>query len=204
MTAETIKLVLIWLHCLHALLCIAFIADLIRILLLIGFYRWFFGAARQICFIQSEALPRSGQWHVISMEFLHPFFRRQFAWKSVGRRLFSKALLFREGSGGPAPLIFRPKSGPKGGKKFFGDRPTPTYIRVWMTAPPPLPLIWRSGFATDNCIYFSVNPCRKQSWTSPKSLKLPLQFVAHSFHQVWINQMFSLVNLGSVMLFLPR
>ena len=104
-----------------------------------------------------------------------------------GRRLFSKALLFREGPGGPAPLIFRPKWGPKGGKKFFWrPPPPPTYIRVWMTAPhpPPSPLIWRSGFATDSCIYFSVNPRRKQSWTSPKSLKLPLQFVAHSFHQV--------------------
>ena len=189
MAAETIKLVLIWLHCLHALLCIAFIADLILILLLSGFYRWFCGAARQICFNQSEALPRSGQWYVISMEFLHPFFRRQFAGKSVGRRLFSKALLFREGPGGPAPLIFRPKWGPKGGKKFFW-RPPPPHLyqglddRPTPAPPPPSPLIWRSGFATDSCIYFSVNPRRKQSWTSPKSLKLPLQFVAHSFHQV--------------------
>ena len=136
MVAETWKLVFIWLHCLHALLCIPFIADLIPILHLSGFCRRFCRAARQICFNQSEALPRSGQWHVISMEFLHPFFRRQFAGKII---------------------VF----------------------------------------------IFSVNPCRKQSWISPKSLKLPLQFVAHSFHQVWINQMFSLVNLGSVMLFLP-
>ena len=184
MAAETIKLVLIWLHCLHALLCIAFIADLIRILLLSGFYRRFCGAARQICFNQSEALPRSGQWHVISMEFLHPFFRRQFAGKSVGRRLFSKALLFREGPGGPASLIFRPKWGPKGGKKVFGDCPPPPLSQGLDDRPTPSPLIWRSGLATGYCIYFSVNPCRKQSWTSPKSLKLPLQFVAHSFHQV--------------------
>ena len=145
MAAEIIKLVLIWLHCLHAVLCIAFIADLILILLLIGFYRRFCGAARQICFIQSKAQPRSGQWHVISMEFLHPFFRRQFAGKSLGCRLFSKALLFREGSGGPAPLIFRPKWGPKGGKKVFGDcppplisgsgwppHPLPPYLKVWI------------------------------------------------------------------------
>ena len=187
MAAETIKLVLIWLHCLHALLCIAFIADLILILHLSGFCRRFCRAARQICFNQSEALPRSGQWHVISMEFLHLFFRRQFAGKSVGRRLFSKALLFREGCGGPAPLIFRPKWRPKGGKKFFGDRPPPLISgSKWPPhPPPPLPLlIWRSWSATDYCIYFSVNPCRKQSWTSPKSLKLPLRFVAHSFHQV--------------------
>ena len=105
-----------------------------------------------------------------------------------GRRLFSKALLFREGPGGPAPLIFRPKWGPKGVKKFFWRPPPPPLISGsgWPphTPPPPSPLIWRSGFATDSCIYFSVNPRRKQSWTSPKSLKLPLQFVAHSFHQV--------------------
>ena len=138
MAAETIKLVLIWLHCLHALLCIAFIADLILILLLSGFYRWFCGAARQICFSQSEALPRSGQWYVISMEFLHPFFRRQFAGKSLGCRLFSKALLFREGSGGPAPLIFRPNEARRAGKRFLET--APPYLRVWMTAPPPPPL----------------------------------------------------------------
>ena len=138
MAAETIKLVLIWLHCLHALLCIAFIADLILILHLSGFCRRFCRAARQICFNQSEALPRSGQWHVISMEFLHLFFRRQFAGKSVGRRLFSKALLFREGCGGPAPLIFRPKWRPKGGKKFFGDRPPPLISgSKWPPHPPP-------------------------------------------------------------------
>ena len=140
MAAETIKLVLIWLHCLHALLCIAFIADLILILHLSGFCRRFCRAARQICFNQSEALPRSGQWHVISMEFLHLFFRRQFAGKSVGRRLFSKALLFREGCGGPAPLIFRPKWRPKGGKKFFGDRPPPLISgSKWPPHPPPPP-----------------------------------------------------------------
>ena len=118
MAAETIKLILIWLHCPHALLCIAFIADLILILLLSGFYRWFCGAERQICFIQSEAPPRSGQWHVISMEFLHPFFRRHFAGKSLVAsrnvgcflRLYYSLLSVvdpGEGSGGPAPpLIF--------------------------------------------------------------------------------------------------
>ena len=38
---------------------------------------------------------------------------------------------------GPAPLIFRPKRGPKGRKCFLWDR-APRYLRVWKTAPPPL------------------------------------------------------------------
>ena len=40
-----------------------------------------------MCFSQSETLPRSGKCHVISMEFLHSFFRRHFA----KCRLFSQA-----------------------------------------------------------------------------------------------------------------
>ena len=151
MAAETIKLVLTWLHCLHALLCIAFIADLIPILLLSGFYRWFCGAARQICFNQSEALPRSGQWHVISMEFLHPFCRRHFAGKSLVAsrnvgcflRLYYSLLSVvdpGEGSGGPAPLNFRLKWGGKGGKKFFWRLPP---LSQGLDDRPP-PLIWRS------------------------------------------------------------
>ena len=44
-----------------------------------------------------------------------------------------------EWPGGPGfPLIFRPKWGRKGRKKFFGDRPPPS-VRVWMTAPLPAP-----------------------------------------------------------------
>ena len=35
-----------------------------------------------------------------------------------------------------APLIFRPNWGPKGRKKNFW-RPSPAYLRVWMTAAPP-------------------------------------------------------------------
>ena len=56
-----------------------------------------------------------------------------------------------EGPGGEAPLIFRPKWGPKGRKKFFWDRPP--YLRVWMTAPP---LIWRSGSATGFLYSYAV------------------------------------------------
>ena len=48
-----------------------------------------------------------------------------------------------------SPLIFTPNWGPKGGKKFFWDR-APPFVRVWMTGPPPPPLIWRSGSATED------------------------------------------------------
>ena len=40
-------------------------------------------AAREICFNQLEALPRSGQWRVINSEFLGSFLRRHLAGKSV-------------------------------------------------------------------------------------------------------------------------
>ena len=52
------------------------------------------------------------------------------------------------GPGGLPPLIFRPKWGPWGRKKFFWRLPPPTLISAsgW---PPPAPLIWRSGFAPD-------------------------------------------------------
>ena len=44
---------------------------------------------------QSETLPRSGLWHVISMEFLRSFFRRHFEGKPVkSRRLFSQAIVY--------------------------------------------------------------------------------------------------------------
>ena len=37
------------------------------------------------------------------------------------------------GPGGPPPVIFRTKWGPKGGKNFFWDRPpTPSYLKVWI------------------------------------------------------------------------
>ena len=38
---------------------------------------------RKFCFSQSEALPRSGLWRVISLEFLHSFLRRHFARKQL-------------------------------------------------------------------------------------------------------------------------
>ena len=43
-----------------------------------------------------------------------------------------------QGEPPPCPHIFRPKWGPKGPKYFFWDRAPPPYLRVWMTAPPPL------------------------------------------------------------------
>ena len=44
----------------------------------------------KICFNQSEALPRSGKWRVISTEFLHTFLRRflDVSWKTKKCRLF--------------------------------------------------------------------------------------------------------------------
>ena len=50
--------------------------------------------------------------------------------------------------GGALPsLIFRPNWGPKGRKNFFwGDRPSPPYLSIWMTGSP---LIWRSGSVTE-------------------------------------------------------
>ena len=45
---------------------------------------------------------------------------------------------------GGAPIIFR-----LSWKKIFGDRPSPPYLRVWMTGPPPL--ISRSEFGTASC-----------------------------------------------------
>ena len=48
-----------------------------RVVLLIG------RATREICFIHSGGLPRSGCWHVISMKFLRAFLWRHFAGKPV-------------------------------------------------------------------------------------------------------------------------
>ena len=39
-----------------------------------------------------------------------------------------------EGPGG-RPLYFWIKMSPKGPKTYFGDRPPPPYLRIWMTAP---------------------------------------------------------------------
>ena len=37
--------------------------------------------------------------------------------------------------GGGRPLYFWIKMSPKGPKTYFGDRPPPPYLRIWMTAP---------------------------------------------------------------------
>ena len=59
--------------------------------------------------------------------------------------------------GAQPPLIFRPKWGPKGRKKFFLRPGSPPYLRVWMTAPalsedldPPL------GFSVSLSVWFHV------------------------------------------------
>ena len=49
------------------------------------------------------------------------------------------------GTGAWAPLIFRPKWGPKGRKNFFWGR-APPYLMVWMTRAPPYLKVW---IATD-------------------------------------------------------
>ena len=58
----------------------------------------------------------------------------------------------RERPGGPGlplfPLFLDQTEARKAEKKFFWDHPP--YLRVWMTAPSPLPLIWRSGSASDH------------------------------------------------------
>ena len=52
------------------------------------------------------------------------------------------------GSASPPPLIFRPDWGPKGRKKFFGDRPPPPPPPPFISGSGwPQPLIWRSGWA---------------------------------------------------------
>ena len=52
-----------------------------------------------------------------------------------------------KGPGGPPLLTFRPKWGPKGRKNFFGA--SPPLSQGLDDAPPPTPLIWRSGSATE-------------------------------------------------------
>ena len=53
------------------------VTTLIWVVLLIGL------ATKEICFNQSEVLPRSWQWQTIRMEFLQTFLRHHFAWKLV-------------------------------------------------------------------------------------------------------------------------
>ena len=42
--------------------------------------------------------------------------------------------------GAPPPLFLEQTVARKTEKKFFGHRGPPSYLRVWMTAPPPTPL----------------------------------------------------------------
>ena len=43
---------------------------------------------------------------------------------------------------GPPPLFFDQNKAPRTGKRFFGDRPLPPYLRVWLTGPPTYLKVW--------------------------------------------------------------
>ena len=73
------KLVLIWLTCLYVILCIAFIADLILILLLSGFSRWFCREANLLQPIRST----TQIWLVTRHQYGISAPRRHFEGKSV-------------------------------------------------------------------------------------------------------------------------
>ena len=60
----------------------------IWVVLLIGLATW------KICFSQSQALPRSGLWRFISMEFLRVSLSRHFAGKIVGLWRRRKSAVF--------------------------------------------------------------------------------------------------------------
>ena len=44
--------------------------------------------------------------------------------------------------GGPPPLFFDQNEAQLAKNNFFGDRPTPPYLRVWMTGPSPYLKVW--------------------------------------------------------------
>ena len=52
--------------------------------------------------------------------------------------LFSQWRIQRRGPGCPSPPYFSTKMRPEGPKKSFLETGPPTYLRVWMTAPPSL------------------------------------------------------------------
>ena len=92
---------------------------------------------------------------------------------------------YREGArGAPSPPYFSTKMRPEGPTKiFFGDRPPPAYLRVWMTAPPPPPphlKVWISHCNKYSCVKWSlimendktVSPKKSWPWQTPNhSLK---------------------------------
>ena len=71
-----------------------------------------------------------------------------FSW--LVRHVLSSKSDPEEGPGRPDPPILRPNWGPKGRKQIFVETGLlPSYLRVWMTAPAPLFLIWKSASATE-------------------------------------------------------
>ena len=70
----------------------------------------------------------------------------------IGRKIVLKIQWWieRRGPGGPHPVTFRPKWGPKGQNNFFGDRaPTLSQSLDDRSPPPARPLYWRSGSTTE-------------------------------------------------------
>ena len=65
--------------------------------------------------------------------------------------------LIQEGTGGPSPLIFRPNWGPKGRKKFFGDRSPLIQGSGW---PSPLPPLFQG---VDPALYSSTKTGEKEN-----------------------------------------
>ena len=184
MAAEIIKLALIWLHCLHP--------SFVSLSLLIWFWFCFW-----VDFTADSVVPRgkfasTNQKHYPDLgsdtSSAWNFCTRSSDVNSRGNHwgvgCFLRLYYSGRVPGARPPLFFDQNEARRAEKSFLETAPRLYQGLDDRPTPPPSPLIWRSGFATDSCIYFSVNPCRKQSWTSPKSLKLPLQFVAHSFHQV--------------------
>ena len=74
---------------------------------------------------------------------------------SAAERVHGQSLSFIQwrmqgrGPGGPGlPLFLDQTETRRAEKNFFGERPPPHYLRVWMTWNPPPPLISRSGSGT--------------------------------------------------------
>ena len=84
-----------------------------------------------------------------------------------------------EGTGGPGPLIFRPKWGPKGRKKFFWRPPPLPFSQGPYDCPP---LIWRSGSATESSLVANrlAQNQMKQNWYRLTELQFSVVHQGHA------------------------